>query len=167
MEKENDINKYIILADIDKAHPKKGRQLGLVKFKYDHFKEVIHKVHKQRKKYNATKRQKNNQPVKVPINLQPCLTKYRFKLLQFAGEKFEDIWQVKFVFADMPGNLKVMLNWPPKNRHVLDFKTESDVIEILSVLESSIQLGGITTFFLPGIFLDLRVLGHFGLKIRQ
>ena len=51
------------------------------------------------------------------------------------GQKFERTWQVKFVFVDMYGNLKVMLKWPIKNKHVLDFKTENNVIEILSVLD--------------------------------
>ena len=34
-------------------------------------------------------------------------------------------------------------------------------------LFNSIQYGGIRIFLAPGILLDLGVLGHFGLKIRQ
>ena len=34
----------------------------------------------------------------------------------------------------MHGNLKVMLKLHVKNKHVLDFKTENNVMEILSVL---------------------------------
>ena len=103
--KETGINKDIILNKIDKAHPigcvENGKQLRIVKFrsfKKNHFKEVIYKKHKQRKKDNASKRNKNNQPVKVPvpINLQPSLTKFCLKLLQFTGEKFEDIRHLFF-----------------------------------------------------------------------
>ena len=53
---------------------------------------------------------------------------------EIPGQKFERIWQVKFVFVDMHGNLKVMLKWHVKNKHVLDFKTENNVMETLSVL---------------------------------
>ena len=77
--------------------------------------------------------------MKVPINLQPSVAKYCLKLLQFAGEKSEGIRQVKFAFADMLGNHKVMLKWPVKNKHVLDFKTENNVIEILSILEGDVD----------------------------
>ena len=95
LEKETGIGKDIIPTNIDKTHPigrvENGKQLRIVKFGSDHFKEVICKKHQQRKKDNVTKHDKNNQSVKVPINLQSSLAKYRFKLLQFAGEKFEDI----------------------------------------------------------------------------
>ena len=102
--KETGIDKDIILANVDKVNSigrvENGKQLRIVKFTSDHFKED-YKKHKQRKKDNATKRNKNNQPAKIPMNLQPFLTKYRIKLLQFAGKKFEGIQEVKFVFADM------------------------------------------------------------------
>ena len=68
--------------------------------------------------------------------MQPSVAKYCLKLLQFAGEKSEGIRQVKFALADMLGTLKVMLKWPVKNKYVLDFKTENNVIEFLVALVS-------------------------------
>ena len=113
LEKETYIDKEIILTNIDKAHPtervENSKQLRIVKFRSDCFKEVIYKKYKQRKEDNGTKLNKSNQPVKVPINLQPSLMKYHLKLLQFAGEKFEGICFVKFLFADIHGKPKVML----------------------------------------------------------
>ena len=42
-----------------------------------------------------------------------------------------------------------------------------NLIDFFANCENGIQFGGIRTFFPCGIFLDLEVLGHFGLKIRQ
>ena len=113
LEKETGIDKEIILTNIDKAHPiervENIKQLRIVKFRSDCFKEVICKKYKQRKEDDGTKLNKSNQPVKVPINLQPSLMKYHLKLLQFAVEKFEGICFVKFLFVDIHGKRKVML----------------------------------------------------------
>ena len=46
---------------------------------------------------------------------------------------------MKFVFADMHGNLKVIIKWPVKDKHVLDFKSGNDVIQILSVLHDHVD----------------------------
>ena len=52
LDKETGID--TILNNIDKAHPigrvENSRKLRIVKFRSDHFKEVIYKKHKQRKK---------------------------------------------------------------------------------------------------------------------
>ena len=119
LEKETGIDIDIILTNIDKAHPitrvENGRQKRIAKFRSDHFKKVVYKKHRKLKTDNATKRNKSNQPVKVPIDLQPPLTKYHLKPLQFVAEKFEGIRQAKFVFRyaclclDMHDNLKNML----------------------------------------------------------
>ena len=64
----------------------------------------------------------------IGFNLQPSLTKRRLKLLQYAKEKF--------LYADMHGNLKVVLNPPIGNRYVVDFKTKEDVGHILASLRT-------------------------------
>lgn len=41
--------------------------------------------------------------------------------------------EVKFPCADVHGNLKFILNNPVKNRHVIDFKTEKDIANLISL----------------------------------
>ena len=48
-------------------------------------------------------------------------------MLKYAKEKLGDVKEVKFIYADMHGNLKVVLNLSPVHRKsVFDFQTESD-----------------------------------------
>ena len=58
-------------------------------------------------------------------------------MLEYAKEKLDDVDEVKFVYADMHGNLKVVLNPSPLHRKsVFDFQTESDIGRLLSQLSS-------------------------------
>lgn len=41
---------------------------------------------------------------------------------------------IKFAFADMHGNLKLILNEPIDNKYVYGFKTEEDIDETLSLI---------------------------------
>ena len=65
---------------------------------------------------------------------QPSLTKHRLELLQYAKEKLAAVKEIKFPYADMHGNLKVVLNTPIRNRYVVGFKTKEDVGQILASL---------------------------------
>ena len=42
--------------------------------------------------------------------------------------------EVKFVFADVHGSLKLILNTPVKNRYVTDFKIEENITNLISSL---------------------------------
>ena len=77
------------------------------------------------------KTKKANKPVSIRLNLQPSLTKHRLELLQYAKEKLAAVKEIKVPYADMHGNLKVVLNIPIRNRYVVGFKTKEDVGQIL------------------------------------
>ena len=80
-------------------------------------------------------KRKKKQPINVKINLQPLLTKNRLRMLEYAKEKLDDVDKAKFVYADMHGNLKVVLNPSPLHRKsVFDFQTEPDIGRLLSGL---------------------------------
>ena len=72
--------------------------------------------------------------VSIRFNLQPSLTKRRLELLQYVKEKLVAVKEMKFPYADMHGNLKVVLNTPIRNRYVVGFKTKEDVGQILASL---------------------------------
>ena len=70
------------------------------------------------------------------FNLQPSLTERRLELLQYAIEKLTAVKEIKSPYADMHGNLKVVLNTPIRNRYVVGFKTKEDVGQILTSLST-------------------------------
>ena len=71
----------------------------------------------------------------MKINLQSSLTKNRLRMLEYAQEKLDHVEEVKFIYADMHGNLKVVLNPTPVHRKsIFDFQTESDIGRLLSQL---------------------------------
>ena len=90
--------------------------------------------HKQRKKAYIEKQKKSNEPVSIRPNLQPSLTKRPVELLQYAKEKLTAVREVKFPYADMHGNLKVVLNTPTRTRYMVGFKTKEDIGQILASL---------------------------------
>ena len=56
-------------------------------------------------------------------------------MLEYAKEKLDDVEEVKFIYADMHGNLKVFLNPSPVHRKsVFDLQTVSDIGRLLSQL---------------------------------
>ena len=58
-------------------------------------------------------------------------------MLEYAKEKLDDADKVKLVYADMYGNLKVVLNPSPiHHKSVFDFQTESDIGRLLLQLSS-------------------------------
>ena len=47
-------------------------------------------------------------------------------MLKYAKEKLDDVEELKFIYADVHGNFKVVLNPSPVHRKsVFDFQTES------------------------------------------
>ena len=70
------------------------------------------------------------------FNLQPSLTERRLELLQYAIEKLTAVKEIKSPYADMHGNLKVVLNTPIRNRYVVGFKTKENVGQILTSLST-------------------------------
>ena len=70
----------------------------------------------------------------VRLNLQPSLTKSWLELLQYAKEKLKAVKEVRFPYADMHGNLKIVMNTPRRNRYLIGFKTKDDIGQILAHL---------------------------------
>ena len=63
----------------------------------------------------------------MKINLQHSSVENQLWMLKYAKEKLGDVKEVKFIYADMHGNLKVVLNLSPvHHKSVFDFQTESD-----------------------------------------
>ena len=138
LSRESNLRKETIRENIDKIHPlgspdKNGKQLRIVKFTSDNFKESVFIKHKNRIKNYVADQKKKKKPVKVNIKLQPSLTKQRIDLLKLANEKTKDVERIKFPYADMHGNLKIRLNSPINNRYIIDFQTEDDITNIISL----------------------------------
>ena len=51
-----------------------------------------------------------------------------------AREKLTAVKEIKFPYADMHGNHKVVLNTSIRNRYVVGFKTKEDIGQILEFL---------------------------------
>ena len=59
------------------------------------------------------------------------------QMLEYAKEKLDHVGEAKFVYVDMHGNLKIVLNLSPVNsKYVSDFQTELDIGRFL------VQLSG-------------------------
>ena len=59
-------------------------------------------------------------------------------MLKYTKEKVDDVDEVRFIYADMHRNLKVVLNpFPLHRKFVFDFQTESDICRLLSQLSGS------------------------------
>ena len=66
------------------------------------------------------------------INRQPSLTKRRLELLQYVKQKLTAVKEIEFPYADMNGNLKVILNITIRNRYGVGIK--EDIGQILAFL---------------------------------
>ena len=83
----------------------------------------------------TTKRKKKS--INVKINLQLSLTKNQLQILEYTKEKLDDVQEVKFIHADIHGNLKVVPNPSPVQcKSVFDFQCESDIGRLLLQLSS-------------------------------
>ena len=140
LEKECGISQDIIKNNLDKTHPigrpdEYGKQLRIVKFTTDSFKETVSRKHKHRRNSYIEKQKRSGKPVQIKVKLQPSLTKHRIGLLKFANSQFEGAKNIKFAYADMHDALKAMLNTPVRNKSILEFKTKMEVMEILNLAD--------------------------------
>ena len=66
------------------------------------------------------------------LNVQPSLSRNRTDLLKKANEAIEGNENFKFAYADMHGNLKLILNKPLNRKFVKHFRSEDGIINIIS-----------------------------------
>ena len=131
---ESGIDKNIIANNIDKVHPigatLDNKQQRIVKFKSDSFKEKIYMAQKERKKRDKRRRL---------VNFKQSFTQRRIELLSNANYKIKDNDSVKFIYADMHGTLKTVLQNSLKRKFVHGFNTEIELDKILSKLDPRYQ----------------------------
>ena len=66
------------------------------------------------------------------LNVQPSLSRNRIDLLRKANDAIEGNEKFKFVYADMRGSLKFILNEPLNRKYVKHFRSEEDIVSIIS-----------------------------------
>ena len=82
--------------------------------------------------YNAKKKKNPKHKSQVQLNVQPSLSWNRIDLLKKANEVIEGNENFKFAYADMHGNLKFVLNKLINRKYVKHFRSEDDIINIIS-----------------------------------
>ena len=147
IEDKTGIARNAAIRNIDKAHPirkayENGKQKRVVKFTSDSFKEVVYRKHKEKQKEHVAELKQKKQPVRIGIKFQPSLTRRRRKLLELANEKFAGVEQIRFSYADMHGNIKVMLKFPVQRRYVSQIHKENDTANIISRLDCEYERFG-------------------------
>ena len=115
--------------EIDKCHhlgkPNRGKQSTIIRFRTHTFRAAV---------YQKRKTITNNK-LKVKLSL----TKKRTKTLTQAYKMVESNQQVKFVFADINGNLKLRLNQPIEhNKYTYMFDTIVDLEDLFERFGSDI-----------------------------
>ena len=75
-ERERGINQDVIKNNLDKTHPigqpdKYGKQLRIVKFTADGFKETVFRKHKHHRNSYIEKQKRSGKPVQIKVKLQP------------------------------------------------------------------------------------------------
>ena len=110
--------------ELDKCHclgpARAGKQSTILRFRSHGFKE---KVYHKRKTIKGKK-------IKVKLSL----TRHRTKTIKYAHRITENNNNVKFVFADMNGNLKMRLNDKIENKYVHEFKSIQDLHKLFDRL---------------------------------
>ena len=66
------------------------------------------------------------------LNIQPSLSGNRIDLLKKANKAIESNENFKFAYADTHGNLKFVLSKPVNRKYVKHFRSEDDIIDIIS-----------------------------------
>ena len=66
------------------------------------------------------------------LNIQPSLSGNRIDLLKKANKAIESNENFKFAYADMHGTLKFVLSKPVNRKYVKHFRSEDDIIDIIS-----------------------------------
>ena len=57
-------------------------------------------------------------------------------MLLYTEKLIGDIEEIKFAYADMHGNLKLLLNKPINRKYASDFTTPTELAQIISKLDS-------------------------------
>ena len=145
LSKESGIRGDVIKEYLDKIHllgkpDEEERQLRIVKFASDSFKETIYRRHKNCIKIYTSNQRKKKLLIKINIKLQLSLTSQQLKLLKITQDMTSTMEEVKFPYADMHSGLKFILNTPVKNRYIIDFKTEEDITNLISSVELNTDL---------------------------
>ena len=110
------------IFDFDKCHRigpiKDNKQTVIVKFRSNAFRGKLYKAKKSTPK---------------GIKFRVSLTKRRINLLEHANKKVADIENIKFAYADINGNTKLLLNERTEyGKWTRSFKDEEELDEILS-----------------------------------
>ena len=66
------------------------------------------------------------------LNVQPSLSRNRIDLLRKANKVIEGNENFKFAYADIHGNLKLVLNKSLNRKYVKHFRSEDGIINIIS-----------------------------------
>ena len=77
LEKECGISQDFIKNNLDKTHPigwphEYGKQLRIVKFTTDSFKETVFRKHKHRRNLYIERQKRSSKPVQIKMKLQIC-----------------------------------------------------------------------------------------------
>ena len=123
--KEDSVHPNAFDMEFDKCHrigtPKNGRQSVIVKFRSDSFRERMYKAKRSLPK---------------GIKFRVSLTKRRIQILEKANEKVKDVVKVKFAYADLNGNLKLLLQQKLNTgQWTIPFKNEIELDSILQNLK--------------------------------
>lgn len=114
---------------------KQGKQRRIIKFKTDTFEEVVYRKHKNRIKMTQQDQQQDNAHVGTRPNgvkFKPSLSKRRINLHENADIVVKDIETVKFVSANMHGNLKIMFNERVNQKFVYALNAKIELAEIIA-----------------------------------
>ena len=95
-----------------------GKQSANVSFRLHAFKE---KIYQKRKKMKGKE-------IKVKLSL----TKHRTRTIKYAHQTTENNADVKFIYADMNGNLKLRLHNSIGNKYVYEFKSKEELNELFN-----------------------------------
>ena len=129
IKEETCISRNTVIKNLDKTYPidqvdDAGKQKRIVKFTSDSFKETVYKNQEEKQKKLTAEQKRKKQQIHVRIKFQPSLTKLHVKLLGLANERFREVDQVKFAYADIHGNINVMLRSPVQRKYVLRIQSE-------------------------------------------
>ena len=101
-----------------------GKQKRIVKFTSASLKETVYKKQTEKQKKSAAEQERKNQQIRVRIKFQLSLTKRRVKLFGLANERFREVDQVKFAYADM--HIKMMLRSPVQRKYVIGINDQKN-----------------------------------------
>ena len=142
IQKETGIQRGKIQESIDKTHPidksKQEKEQRIVKFETDSFEEVVYHKHKNRIKMTKQNQQHDNANVGARskgIKFKPSLTKKRINLLQCYDNVVKDIKAMKFVYADIHSNCKLMFNKSINRKFMHTFNSKMELAEMIARID--------------------------------